>query len=55
MMDIKIFWSVGGQVGGPGVGWFFFLHITILFHQCNDKKNISAVLLLFTLYILLYT
>ena len=31
----------------------FFLHITILFHQCNDKNIIyQQVLLLFTLYIL---
>ena len=33
-MDIKIF------LKGPEVGLIFFLHITILFHQCNDKNII---------------
>ena len=31
-IDIKIFTN--------GAGGFFFLHITILFHQCNNKNII---------------
>ena len=39
-MDIKIFLQLGGG-GEPDVMVkIFFLHITLLFHQCNDKNII---------------
>ena len=38
-MDIKIFTN-GGAEGLAGAGGFYFLHVTILFHQCNNKKII---------------
>ena len=41
LIDNKIFINGGGLVGGR---WIFFLHNTLLFHQCNNKKHISAVL-----------
>ena len=41
---------MGGQARGR---WNLFLwHISILFHQCNNKKIYQQFLLLFTLYIL---
>ena len=39
-MDIKKILKGGARGAGPGASYFFFLHITILFHQCNDKNII---------------
>ena len=34
------FWKMKKSQDLPRAGWIFFWHITILFHQCNDKKII---------------
>ena len=49
---LKIFhW--GGTRGQAWGGWIFFLRISILFHQCNNKNiTYQQFLLLFTLYYL---
>ena len=50
-MNIKNFTN---WVGGAGLRWveLIFWHISILYHQCNNKNTYQQVLL-FTLYILL--
>ena len=40
MVDIKKILNGEAKGGRPGEGLIFFLLITILIHQCNDK-NIS--------------
>ena len=49
MMDIKYFTN-----GGARGLWIFFLHITILFHQCNHK-NIIYQLFYCCLHYIFYT
>ena len=39
----------GGRAGAVGI---FFGHVSILFHECNNKNIIYQQFLLFTLYIL---
>ena len=49
-MDIKKISNYGEQ---GGARWIFFLHISILFKQCNNKNIIyQQFLLMFRLYIL---